>query len=395
VNRWIHSPAFDGALIVGPAVVSVLLVLNVPALRVERLPSWGWLVFVVGVDVAHVWSSLYRTYLDPDELRRRRTHYVVTPLVCFGAGVVLYSLGSLAFWRVLAYVAVLHFVRQQYGFVMLYRHRAGERGGVDVILDKLAIYAVMLYPLAYWHASDDRIFAWFVPGDFVALPGWTALAAGVLYGAALAAFALRQVQRALRREPLSWGKIGIVASTAATWYVGIVALNSDFAFTVTNVVAHGLPYVALVWLYGRRKWIAPGAWRTQLYRPALLWAFAGLVLALAYLEEGAWDLLVWHEHARLFGGWRLPTLPEELLAVVVPLLVLPQVTHYVLDAWIWKFDGSNPGLPELLFGDGAPTSPPEPSALGASRRSGDASLSGTSAGVGALRVLDEPARGPE
>ena len=354
VSRWIHSPVFDGVLIVGPAVVSVLLVLLVPALRAEHLPPWGWLVFVVGIDVAHVWSSLYRTYLDPDELRRRRTHYVVTPLICFGAGVVLYSLGSLAFWRVLAYLAVLHFVRQQYGFVMLYRHRAGERGSIDALLDKVAIYSVMLYPLAYWHARDDRVFAWFIAGDFVALPAWTAGAAGVLYATALLAFALRQAQRALRGEPLSWGKLGIVASTAATWYVGIVAFNSDFAFTVTNVVAHGLPYLALVWLYGRRKWTAPKSWRTRLYRPALLWAFVGAAILLAYLEEGAWDLLVWHEHASLFGDWQLPALPKELLAVVVPLLILPQATHYVLDAWIWKFDGSNPGLRGYLFGDSEP-----------------------------------------
>ena len=278
----------------------------------------------------------------------------MTPLICFGAGVVLYSLGSLAFWRVLAYLAVLHFVRQQYGFVMLYRHRAGERGSIDALIDKVAIYAVMLYPLAYWHARDDRVFAWFVAGDFAALPAWTAGAAGVLYATALLAFALRQAQRALRGEPLSWGKLGIVASTAATWYVGIVAFNSDFAFTVTNVVAHGLPYLALVWLYGRRKWTAPKSWRTRLYRPALLWAFVGAAILLAYLEEGAWDLLVWHEHASLFGDWQLPALPKELLAVIVPLLILPQATHYVLDAWIWKFDGSNQGLRGYLFGDSEP-----------------------------------------
>ena len=184
------------------------------------------------------------------------------------------------------------------------------------------------------------------------LPAWTAGAAGVLYAGALAAFAVRQGQRAVRGEPLSWGKIGIVASTAATWYVGIVAFNSDFAFTVTNVVAHGLPYLALVWLYGRRKWIAPTSWRTWLYRPALLWVFVGVTILLAYLEEGAWDLLVWREHASLFGGWRLPTLPDEMLAVIVPALILPQATHYVLDAWIWKFDGSNPGLREFLFHGG-------------------------------------------
>ena len=351
MNRWIHSPVFDGALILGPAVVSVLAVLLLPSLRAEATPPWGWLLFVVGVDVTHVWSSLYRTYLDPEEFERRRGRYLLTPLLCFGAGVALYSAGSLVFWRVLAYLAVLHFVRQQYGFVMVYRHRAGERGRADGLLDKAAIYATMLYPLAYWHATPERAYTWFVAGDFFALPGWTAGAAGLLYGAVLVAFAARQVQRAARGEPFSWGKIGIVASTAATWYIGIVAFNSDFAFTVTNVVAHGVPYMALVWLYGRRKWARDGSWRTAMHRPALAGAFVGLAVLLAYLEEGAWDALVWRQHATLFGGVQLAgALPDDLLALLVPALILPQATHYVLDAWIWKFDGSNPGLREYLFG---------------------------------------------
>ena len=102
MNRWIHSAVFDGALILGPAAVSVLAVVLLSPLQVERTPPWGWLLFVVGVDVTHVWSSLYRTYLDPEEFQRRRERYLLTPLVCFVAGVVLYGAGSLVFWRVLA-----------------------------------------------------------------------------------------------------------------------------------------------------------------------------------------------------------------------------------------------------------------------------------------------------
>jgi len=62
------------------------------------------------------------------------------------------------------------------------------------------------------------------------------------------------------------------------------------------------------------------------------------IVVFAYLEEGLWDGLVWREHASIFGIFSvLPTVSRrELLAVLIPLLSLPQATHYVLDGFIWK-----------------------------------------------------------
>jgi hypothetical protein len=119
---------------------------------------------------------------------------------------------------------------------------------------------------------------------------------------------------------------------------------------LTNVVAHGVPYYALVWLYGRRKW-RDGSWRQAWHRPVGLVFFVGLLLALAYLEEGVWDLLVWKEHAAAYLGFAVDwTLTSAAAAALVPLLALPQAVHYLLDAWIWRFDGSNPRIGELLLG---------------------------------------------
>ena len=345
--RWIASARFDLAFILGPPFLAVAMVLALPALRATEVPLWGWELFIVFIDVAHVYASLYRTYFDREEFTRNRTRYLAVPFLCWAAGAMLYGLGAIVFWRALAYLAVFHFVRQQFGFVMLYRHRAGER--THAWIDKAAIYATMLYPLVFWHADPGRVFVWFVAGDFARLPAWTPKFAVALYSAAIALFIGRQVWLRASGHSFNWGKIGVVMSTAATWYIGIVRFNSDFAFTVTNVVAHGIPYFALVWLYGRRKW--EGGWRGWIHRPAAVAFFVGLLLAFAYLEEGVWDLLIWKEHAAAFGGlsvgWEIP---ELLMAVLVPLLILPQSTHYVLDAWIWRFGPANPGIQEYLFG---------------------------------------------
>jgi hypothetical protein len=247
--------------------------------------------------------------------------------------------GSLTFWRVLAYAAVFHFVRQQVGWVAVYRARAGQRAGIDRAVDEAAVYASTLYPIVYWHAHlEHSRFAWFMAGDFVdatalctaLLPYFRAVA-----WLALLAFAARQSYVLVTTGTLHLGKIIVVAVTALSWYVGIVATNSDFDFTVTNVLVHGIPYLALLWFYAsERRKAASGALGSIVVSGGLA-AFLGLLLLLAFIEEMAWDKLVWHDRAWLFGSSDI-VLGDVMRALVVPLLALPQAVHYVLDGFLWR-----------------------------------------------------------
>ena len=131
----------------------------------------------------------------------------------WAGGALLYGLGGPGwFWRVLAYVAVLHFVRQQYGWLALYRACAGDQSRLGAIIDRSAIYLATLYPLLYWHAHLPRSFAWFMPGDFVGgVPAALADAALWLYVAALGAYVVRasvQLGRGEQRVALRRRKVG-------------------------------------------------------------------------------------------------------------------------------------------------------------------------------------------
>jgi hypothetical protein len=66
--------------------------------------------------------------------------------------------------------------------------------------------------------------------------------------------------------------------------------------------------------------------------------FLGLLALFAFIEEGLWDLALWKEHKTIFGtdGWRHFEFSDTLLSLIVPLLALPQITHYILDGFIWK-----------------------------------------------------------
>ncbi|REG26024.1 hypothetical protein ATI61_112119 [Archangium gephyra] len=335
-QAWLFGRGVDLTVFAGSALMSVALVLAAPALgAVGDTPLWAWALLVVCVDVAHVWSTLFRTYLDGDELRRRPGLYLAAPLAAYVLGVLAYLLSPGTFWRLFAYTALFHFIRQQYGWVALYGRKA-RVSDTERVLDAAAIYAATLGPVLWWHANLPRAFWWFVENDFVSgLPAWVGTGALVLQGLVLAAWAGFQGARILRGEGLQVGKVLLVLATGVTWFGGIVVARDDFAFTVMNVVLHGVPYFALLFRYTRGRLAEGGyGWLGPVVRAGLP-GFLGVLGVLAFGEELLWDKLVWHERPLLFGEGG-PVLPADVLALVVPLLALPQATHYVLDAFIWK-----------------------------------------------------------
>jgi hypothetical protein len=349
-KRWLFSPAIDLSVFGGTALAALTLVWLWPHAGTDS-PEWTWIAGILLVDVAHVWSTAFVVYLDPAEWKRRPLLYAGVPVACFVVAVALYACGEAVFWRAIAYLAVFHFIRQQYGWVMLYRARNGERDRLGRWLDGATIYACALYPLVYWHASLPRSFWWMVPGDFVAgLPFDIVYVAYAIYIGLLVSYAARVVAELARRRPTSWGKHVVVATTAALWYNGIVANNSDYAFTISNVFSHGIPYMVLVFFYARaasRESVSSGGVAAHMLGGRVLRAlviFLATLWFIAYFEEMIWDRALWHDRPWLFGGG----VDVGGAAVIIgPLLAVPQLAHYVLDAFLWK-RRSNPRLGRLL-----------------------------------------------
>jgi hypothetical protein len=339
---WLFSAPVDLGVFLGSALVALgaLWIGARAGVLNDRSPEWTWIPAVLLIDVAHVWGTGFRVYLDTNELKRRPMLYALVPAIGLAIGIALYSEGELIFWRVLAYLAVFHFVRQQYGWVMLYRARLGEVDRFGRWLDTAAIYLATFYPLLYWHTHLPRQFWWFLENDFTAPFDLSHLeqAVRLFYVIVLSAYVLRSLYGWLIRRRMNPGKDIVVLTTAACWYTGIVMFNSDYAFTVTNVIIHGVPYLALVYWYARAQ--RPKAATTYRFLTRGPLTFLIGLWLIAYAEELLWDRGVWHERAWLFGGaWDLGMLK----LLIVPLLALPQLTHYVLDGFIWKRK-SNPNF---------------------------------------------------
>ena len=330
---WLFSRNIDLGVFLGSAIASLLLLAvgwRMGILDGES-PDWTWISAVLLIDVAHVWSTSFRVYFDKEELKRRLWLYLLVPVFGYAVGVALYSEGDLTFWRALAIVAVFHFVRQQYGWVALYRRKLNESARWTWWIDAAAIYLATIYPLAFWMTSIPRNFQWFVENDFFQLPDLVDDILFPIYLTALLSYFGKSIYLYFKNNFLNLGKDIVVATTAICWYVGIVVFNSDYAFTVTNVIIHGVPYFALIWVYAKTRRDSSGPF----YRAfASNWVvFLATLWALAYVEELLWNRGVWHERNWMFGGnWDW----TDWKVYLVPLLTVPQLTHYILDGFIWR-----------------------------------------------------------
>ena len=332
-NRWLFSRKVDLSVFLGSAIVSLLLLAIGWQLRIlnDDAPDWTWISAVLLIDVAHVWSTSFRVYFDAEELKRRIWLYTLVPVFGYLTGVALYSESDLTFWRALALLAVFHFVRQQYGWVALYRAKLKEKSNVTWWIDACAVYLATVYPLAFWMTRLPRKFDWFVKDDFLSLPALVEQILFPVYVLALTVYFGKSIYLYFTEKFLNVGKDIVVLTTAVCWYIGIVALDSDYAFTVTNVIIHGVPYFALIYFYAKsRRETASKFYKSVSHN----WiVFLATLWALAYVEELVWHRGVWHEREFLFGAnWNL----DDWKIYLVPLLAVPQLTHYILDGFIWR-----------------------------------------------------------
>lgn len=367
---WLFSPRLDILGLYLPVWCTWCLCFVMPhPIMNASLPLWAWVLFVLGADVSHVWSTIFRTYLDKSEFQQHKKILLLAPVIAFVGLFPITFFGELIFWRFMAYLALYHFIKQQYGFLMLYRAKS-RSFYAKKITDKFIIYFATLYPVVVWHFSDGLTFDWFVKGDFVTLHQYVDRAffknevvpwGNKIYWLILLLWFVEEVWTSnSQNKTIACGKILWVFTTAMNWFLGIVWLNSDFAFSTTNVVAHGVPYMLLIFFYvERKKQIVHGnatsvgnSARMQVLIHILLMCL--LLVLLTFGESYFWDMFLNRDKAMFFESFF--SYPTDMLrdslwrSLALTILSIPQVSHYIIDGFIWKNNHHNPYLNSVFFG---------------------------------------------
>ncbi len=289
----------------------------------EDIPFLTWLIIYL-FDVPHVYSTLFRTYWHSGEMKKRRLIYLIFPFLFYGLHLSLYKSSPLLFWQYLAYFALFHFMRQQYGWMMIASFKA-KISKKEKSLDKIGIYSAVIFP-SFWWSTHPTSYGLFTSGDIIYIPTPQYLIQGleILYWA----YSIFYGFYLLKKGPTAMSRLQVWLTSWIVWAAAFYWFSSQTVMLVSIALSHCVPYLILLYLYRDSL----SFFRKQ--RAFLPIYFYVLLLAISTMDTSLWWFL---ETKKIIYSL------SPITAYIIPCLALPDALHYVFDTFLWK-NKWNPGL---------------------------------------------------
>jgi len=300
-DAWIISKGqdlvwFQGSVVAGLALLAFFLAVpSTGPLALTGLFLWGVLF-----DGTHVMGTHVRAGKQIDS--RGWSLLLIGPAFAMGGH------RPFSWFLLFAYLwAYWHLVRQHYGFLALYRRKAGVTDAASGRLETALLWAGSLYPYLRFSLSP----AYARSGLPVLAPdGLQPWHADVLFGPVIAVLALAVLLK---------GKLGprhLLILVVTAFHIAVFALLDDLlAITATLTIFHNLQYHRIVWQYEKGQGRVPAG---------------GL---LRYLALGVALGIAWYG-ARVLGAALAPS--QLLRDVLLGLGWGVAFHHYWVDGQIWK-----------------------------------------------------------
>jgi hypothetical protein len=336
--RWIISARDDLVWFIGSVATSYLLF----ALYVGGILPLVWMAatWAILIDAPHVFATFSRTYFDREERRARRRllwgsllFFAVGPsMVLSGALIPALSGAGFVFFFLAALWAYYHLVKQHYGFMVLYKKKNGDLAAADNALDRAFLLLAFTYPFVAFVAGDPEAMAR-VPLPLRGAVAYLEMGLFVATAAVAVAWLFRQVQRAVRSEPLDVPKYLLLAAAIPMhWVVLLTPMpHKPIAIVAILTIYHNFQYHRLVWFHNQKyAKCADGRARygaaALISRRFLYYAAFGVVFGL------------WYAGPRQYFTWtRLDAADPDLFAQTLLAFFWGYAfIHYYLDSKIWR-----------------------------------------------------------
>ena len=309
---WIHGSVLAGVLLLAVLAAAPPIDAGAGLLQPALLAVVLWGVFFDGTHVVGTWA---RSYWAEDAASREGLPGAWSwAILLVGPAAALHA-GAFGAFLVVAYAwAFHHLVRQHWGFVALYRRRAGEAAG-PAWLDEALLWTGAVHPYARYALSDGYARSGLpvlLPAETAtALRPWLDLAALALAAALVATWAMRA--RGGRPSP---GPQHLLIATVAAFHAAVFATLSDpLLITAALTIAHNLQYHRIVWHHEADRGRRP---------------LGGLA---RYLAAGVAFGACWYG-VRVAGAFAAG--PSRLGRVLLGLGWGVALHHYLVDGRIWR-----------------------------------------------------------
>lgn len=280
------------------------------------------------VDSGHVYTTIWRTWLHPEE-RNSRPIYWTVPLAVFLFFGAWHFSGLPHLWAFVVYTTLYHHVRQFYGFSKWYQKLNGRFSRVSDFF----LYLLSYLPIALHHFRPGAVAEYYSERDLFLYPSPAMFQAGLwVYFAALAAWLAFELREA-RVSGFALNRFLSVLAPAAIYGGSFLWMTRHDAVLFPLLLSHGISYFAVMEQSLRRT-------RPKLFPTALKAGLAVVVTAAAFGSAEHFLDLEFFSAENAYA----PAPGELLRALLVGALLTPLFSHYLFDAVIWRHRHREAGL---------------------------------------------------
>lgn len=280
----------------------------------ESSSSIAFLVFAFiakeFLDSGHVYTTLWRTYLNPSERYRTRV-YIFAPLLIFSVFFAWAYSGMAYLGTFVVYATIFHNVRQFYGISKWYQ----KLNGVFRVDSDRLFSALCFLPFFIAHFRTGEIWNSFSSGGGALRWPNELLYQRLLWGYLAIILIWIGYEVSIMRRHREWNRLLSVAFPAAVYGFCFLHGRTMTEVLFPLVVSHGVAYIGLVSLSLKR---------TQRFPSLAQWT-----IILVFLTALVFGLLESVFERQLNSS-------SPVFAALVALYLTPLFCHYWFDAFLWR-----------------------------------------------------------
>lgn len=330
-STWLFSKKWDILLFTGPIIVAYLVQLTFNLTDVNFFQSMYpfFIIFFIS-DGAHVYMTYYLSYLDRDELKRKKYTYLFAPLIICLLVYLSHSYFEKIWTIVFATYTLFHFIKQQNAWYFITASKI-QRNNREVWIDKFAAWS-STWGITILSLSDGVYFGWFKINDLPHLPTQLYPITLALMICSVSVYIGYYIYKALMTKNIHWAKHHILLTAFIVWYLFRLSPEKEHTIlsTLIMLLHHSFPYIYLT-SRQLKSVVLPKYKKIRSFPYLVPYVLIGLYLLsviLSYFQT--------HRLAQRDYFFELSQQALKLGALEYSIWIGLSVFHYYIDGFYWK-----------------------------------------------------------